>query len=147
VGPAAKDIGEEITLALWPGHERGARGPSFSTTWVQSSGRIKCPADCCARGPEEATEILETVTRLCPGDFQIGETPKTSRAHAAQAAAVMGFGGSASRFTGTFVLGRTKDDEKWAHSSSGRKIGKAVDLRSLGVPIAIRRGNSGVRHP
>jgi NAD-dependent DNA ligase len=115
--------------------------------------------------PEEASDLLETLTRFCAGDFEIGETLKSTSLPLCEPAPTLSFGGSTFCFTGTFAFGSRKDCEKavidlggipgsltrttrylvigayatesWAHSSFGRKIEKAVDMRASGVPIAI----------
>jgi NAD-dependent DNA ligase len=115
--------------------------------------------------PEEASDLLETLTRFCAGDFEIGETQKSTSLPLCDPAPAVSVGGSTFCFTGTFAFGSRKDCEKavidlggipgsltrttrylvigayatesWAHSSFGRKIEKAVDMRAGGVPISI----------
>jgi NAD-dependent DNA ligase len=115
--------------------------------------------------PDEATDLLEALTRFCAGDFEIGETLKSTLLPLCEPAPALSFGGSTFCFTGTFAFDSCKDcetavidlggipgsltrttrylvigayaTESWAHSSFGRKIEKAVDMRASGVPIAI----------
>jgi NAD-dependent DNA ligase len=115
--------------------------------------------------PDEATDLLEALPRFCAADFEIGETLKSISLPLCEPAPALSFGGSTFCFTGTFAFGSRKDCEKavidlggipgsltrttcylvigadatesWAHSSFGRKIEKAVDMRASGVPIAI----------
>jgi NAD-dependent DNA ligase len=124
--------------------------------------------------PDEATDLLEALTRFCAGDFEIGETLKSTSLPLCEPAPALSFGGSTFCFTGTFAFGSRKDCEKavidlggipgsltrttrylvigayatesWAHSSFGRKIEKAVDMRASGVPIAIIGENHWVEH-
>jgi NAD-dependent DNA ligase (contains BRCT domain type II) len=122
----------------------------------------------CADGvldPEEAADLLQTLTRFCAGDFEIGEILKSTSLPLCDPAPAVRFDGSTFCFTGTFAFGSRKDCEKavidlggipgtltrstrylvigayatesWAHSSFGRKIEKAVDMRADGIPIAI----------
>jgi NAD-dependent DNA ligase len=114
---------------------------------------------------EEAADLLETLTRFCAGDFEIGETLKSTSLPLCDPAPAVSVGGSTFCFTGTFAFGSRKDCEKavidlggipgsltrttrylvigayatesWAHSSFGRKIEKAVDMRAGGAPISI----------
>ena len=124
--------------------------------------------------PEEAADLLETLTRFCAGDFEIGETQKSTSLPLCDPAPAVSVGGSTFCFTGTFAFGSRKDCDKavidlggipgpltrttrylvigayatesWAHSSFGRKIEKAVDMRSSGVPISINGEDHWVGH-
>ena len=124
--------------------------------------------------PEEASDLLQALTRFCAGDFELGEPLKSTSLPLCDPAPVVSFGNSAFCFTGTFAFGSRKDCEKaviklggipgaltrttrylivgayatdsWAHSSFGRKIEKAVDMRSNGVPISIIGESHWVAH-
>jgi NAD-dependent DNA ligase len=115
--------------------------------------------------PEEAADLLETLTRFSAGDFEVGEALKATSLPLCDPAPQLAFYGSNFCFTGTFAFGSRRDCEKavlerggtpgsltqktsylivgayetdsWAHSSYGRKIEKAVGMRSNGIPISI----------
>ncbi|MCG7392656.1 BRCT domain-containing protein [Microvirga sp. ACRRW] len=114
---------------------------------------------------EEAADLLDDLSRFCAGDFEIGEVQKASTLPLCEPAPTLTFSGSSFCLTGTFAFGSRKDcqsaviklggvpgsltqkttylvigsytTESWAHSSYGRKIEKAVDMRSNGIPISI----------
>jgi NAD-dependent DNA ligase len=115
--------------------------------------------------PEEAADLLETLTRFSAGDFEIGEALKTTSLPLCDPVPEMSFSGSTFCFTGTFVFGSRRECENailerggvfgsltqktmylvigayatdsWAHSTYGRKIEKAVGMRANGIPISI----------
>ena len=115
--------------------------------------------------PEEATDLLETLTRFSAGDFEVGEALKATSLPLCDPAPQLTFYGSNFCFTGTFAFGSRRECEKavlerggapgsltqktsyliigayatdsWAHSSYGRKIEKAVGMRTNGIPISI----------
>jgi NAD-dependent DNA ligase len=114
---------------------------------------------------EERLELLETLSELCGGKIEIGELLRSSRLPLCKPAPSVIFVGKEFCFTGTFVFGSRNECAKavtdlggqagsltkrtnfvvigeyatdsWATSSYGRKIEKAVKLRSLGCPISI----------
>jgi NAD-dependent DNA ligase len=128
-------------------------------------GRVKKVLADGTLDPEEATDLLETLTRFSAGDFEIGEVQKSTSLPLRDPAPSVCFKGSTFCFTGTFGFGSRTDCEKavkdrggipgpltqktkylvigayatesWAHSSFGRKIEKAVDMRASGIPIFI----------
>lgn len=114
---------------------------------------------------EEAADLFSVLQRLAGGDFELGETVKATTLPLDEPAPVIEFPGSRFCFTGTFGFGTRKACEaavkgkggicgpltmdtsflvigayatdSWAHSTFGRKIEKAVEMRGKGVPIAI----------
>jgi NAD-dependent DNA ligase len=114
---------------------------------------------------EEAADLLETLTRFSAGDFEIGEALKATTLPLCDPAPELKFYGSSFCFTGTFAFGSRRECEgatlerggvpgsltqktsylvigayatdSWAHSSFGRKIEKAVAMRTHGIPISI----------
>lgn len=115
--------------------------------------------------PDEARELLDTLTHFAAGDFELGEVTKATSLPLSDPAPTIRFSGSGFCFTGTFAFGSRREceaavadlggipcsltmktsylvigeyaTESWAHSSYGRKIEKAVEMRDSGVPIAI----------
>jgi NAD-dependent DNA ligase len=115
--------------------------------------------------PEESADLLETLTRFSSGDFEIGEALKATTLPLCDPAPELKFSNSSFCFTGTFAFGSRRECENavlvrggipgsltqktsylvigayatdsWAHSSYGRKIEKAVGMRTNGVPISI----------
>lgn len=114
---------------------------------------------------EESLELFETLNALAGGDYEIGELQKSTSLPICDPAPKLTFVGSRFCFTGTFNFGKRKVCEakvanlggtagslvaatnylvigsyatdSWAHSSFGRKIEKAVDMRERGLPINI----------
>ncbi|MEZ5891563.1 MAG: BRCT domain-containing protein [Parvularculaceae bacterium] len=114
---------------------------------------------------DEKTELLDTLNRLSPRDFELGETLKATTLPLCDPAPDLVFPGKRFTFTGTFTYGQRKDCESvvqkrgattgsitkttdyliigtyatdsWKHSSFGNKIMKACDYRDKGVPISI----------
>ena len=114
---------------------------------------------------DEAAYLLETLTRFSAGDFELGETLKSSSLPLDEPPPRIVFPRKSFCFTGTFAFGTRKDCEQavikkggapcsltkatsylvigayatdaWAHSSFGRKIENAVEMRGKGVPIAL----------
>jgi len=123
--------------------------------------------------PDESADLLETLTRFCSGDFEVGETLKATTLPLCQPAPTIflnsnfcltgtfafgsrsaceaaisergGVAGSLTRGTRFLVIGAYAT-ESWAHSSYGRKIEKAVEMRSAGVPISIVGESHWVEH-
>lgn len=115
--------------------------------------------------PEEAADLLETLTRFCAGDFEIGEALKATTLPFCEPFPTIKFTNANFCFTGTFAFGSRTECENavvelggvagsltkktsylvigayatdsWAHSAYGRKIEKAVGMRADGVPISI----------
>lgn len=115
--------------------------------------------------PEEATDLLETLTRFSAGDFEVGEALKATSLPLCDPAPELKFYRSSFCFTGTFAFGSRKECENavlerggtpgsltqktsyliigayatdsWSHSVYGRKIEKAVGMRTNGIPISI----------
>jgi len=115
--------------------------------------------------PEERSELTKMLDDLCNNDFEIGEALKPGNLPLCAPAPDLYFSGERYCFTGTFSFGQRKDceqivkdlgattgsltkkttvlvvgdyaTESWAQSSFGRKIEKAVAMRSSGVPIYI----------
>lgn len=114
---------------------------------------------------EEAADLLETLTRFSAGDFEIGEALKATTLPLCDPAPELRFTGSNFCLTGTFAYGSRRECENaiverggipgsltqkttylvigayatdsWAHSAYGRKIEKAVGMRSNGISISI----------
>lgn len=115
--------------------------------------------------PEEATELFDVLKRFSAGDFEIGETLKASTLPLDAPPPALSFAAASFCFTGTFAFGTRRECEtaveanggrcgplnrktsylvvgiyatdSWAHSTFGRKIEKAVEMRENGIPIAI----------
>jgi NAD-dependent DNA ligase len=114
---------------------------------------------------EEAADLLDALTRFSSGDFELGETLKATSLPLCDPAPTIAFEGTTFCFTGTFAFGTRKECEdavtkrgglagslthktrfliigayatdSWAHSAYGRKIEKAVEMRSRKIPISI----------
>ncbi|WP_316978823.1 BRCT domain-containing protein [Shumkonia mesophila] len=114
---------------------------------------------------DEARDLLETLEQYAGGDFEIGEVVKSSTLPIDRPQPSVGFNGTRFCFTGTFVFGTRGECEaavvdrgavagslrrdttflvigmyatdSWIHSSYGRKIEKAVEMKAQGIPIAI----------
>lgn len=114
---------------------------------------------------DEAAELLDTLTRFCAGDFELREARTSSTLALCDPAPAMRFAGMTYCLTGTFAFGSRRQCEEavieaggfcggltqqtnylvigtyatdgWAHSSYGRRIEKAVAMRSAGIPISI----------
>ena len=115
--------------------------------------------------PEERSGLMRMLDNLCNNDFEIGEALKPGNLPLCSPPPVLYFSGERYCFTGTFTFGQRKDceqivqdrgaiagsltkkttvlvigdyaTESWAQSSFGRKIEKAVTMRTSGVPIHI----------
>lgn len=114
---------------------------------------------------DEARELLETLEKYAGGDLEIGEVAKSSSLPLDRPQPPISFTGARFCFTGTFVSGTRSECEaavvgrgavagslrrdttflvigmyataSWIHSSYGRKIEKALEMKAEGVPIAI----------
>lgn len=114
---------------------------------------------------EESADLLSILQRFAAGDFEIGETLKATTLPLDAPPPSIRFPASHFCFTGTFAFGTRKECEaavegkggmcgsltqntsylvigiyatdSWAHSAFGRKIEKAVTMRSQGLPVAI----------
>jgi NAD-dependent DNA ligase len=114
---------------------------------------------------DEAHELLETLSALSNRDFELGEVLRSTTLPLCSPAPSLWFPTKVYTFTGTFNYGNRKAceaavekrgasvasltrktdvlvvgvyaTESWKHSSFGRKIEKASDYRSRGVPISI----------
>lgn len=114
---------------------------------------------------EEAQELLETLRKFSGGDFELGELLKSTSLPLDTPAPEIEFEGTRFCFTGTFGFGSRNECEakvaelgatagsltkktdylvigiyatdSWAHSSYGRKIERAVEMREQGEPISI----------
>lgn len=114
---------------------------------------------------EEAKELLETLTRFTGGDIEVGEAMKATTLPLCNPPPAIRFENMRFCLTGTFMFGRRQDCEAaiatkggeagslrrdtsylvigeyatdaWIHSTYGRKIEKAVEMRASKVPIAI----------
>lgn len=114
---------------------------------------------------DEARDLMDTLVAFAGGDFEMGEPGKASSLPLCNPAPKMQFYGAPICFTGTFGFGSRKDCESaalalgaepgnltsktrylvigtyatdsWSQSAFGRKIEKAVDLRTAGKPINI----------
>ena len=115
--------------------------------------------------PEEAQELFETLRNFSGGDFEIGELLKSSSLPLDNPQPDISFDKTNFCFTGTFAFGTRKHCEeavtsrgasagsltaktnylvigvyatdRWAHSSYGRKIEKAVEMKAKYSPISI----------
>jgi len=114
---------------------------------------------------DEAKELFETLQQFSGGDFEIGELLKSSTLPLDQPQPEISFDSTNFCFTGTFAFGTRKHCEdavekrgaaagsltaktdylvigiyatdSWAHSSYGRKIEKAVEMKKKSLPIRI----------
>jgi len=114
---------------------------------------------------DESAELLDTLSRFTGGHFELGEITKSNTLPLDHPAPNIEFVNRSFCFTGTFAFGTRADciaaieglgattnnltkktdylvigvyaTDSWAHSSYGRKIEKAVEMRQAGVPIAI----------
>ncbi len=114
---------------------------------------------------DEAKELFETLQQFSGGDFEIGELLKSSTLPLDQPQPEISFDKTNFCFTGTFAFGTRKHCEdavagrgaaagsltaktnylvigvyatdSWAHSSYGRKIEKAVEMKKKALPIRI----------
>ena len=114
---------------------------------------------------DEAADLLEALTQFTGGDFELGEALKSSGLPLCDPPPDVSFSGRRFCFTGTFAFGSRNDCEKavmqhggavgsltrqtqflvigayatesWIHSTYGRKIERAVEMRENGHPIAI----------
>jgi NAD-dependent DNA ligase len=124
--------------------------------------------------PEEARELLETLSGIVGGDHELGELQKSSNLPLDNPAPPLIFEDRRYCFTGTFLFGSRKQCEaavwerggdagsltmstdylvigsyatdSWAHSSFGRKIEKAVGFRQKGHPICIVSESHWIEH-
>lgn len=114
---------------------------------------------------DERAEIFEALHGLTGDEFELGEVLKPTTLPLCSPAPNVSFDGNRFTFTGAFVFGKRKDCEKamsdrggsagslrkdtsflvigeyasddWIHSTYGRKIERAVELRDAGTPIRI----------
>lgn len=114
---------------------------------------------------DESQELLETLQALTGGNYEIGEVAKSSSLPLCSPAPGLLFEGNRFCFTGTFAYGSRRECENkvkelgatagglingtnylvigiyvtdaWIHKSYGRKIERAVENRSNGLPISI----------
>lgn len=114
---------------------------------------------------EEAAELFDVLRRFSGGDFELGEVLKASSLPLDTPPPEIAFPGSRFCFTGSFAFGtrdRCEQEVKnrgavtgsltngtnylvigiyatgsWAHSTFGRKLEKAVEMKRDGFPIAI----------
>jgi NAD-dependent DNA ligase len=114
---------------------------------------------------DEARELMATLSAFAGGDFESGELTKSTSLPLCNPAPTMNFSGAAICFTGTFAFGSRKEceaavarrgavpcsltaktrylvigiyaTESWSQSAFGRKIERAVEMRSEGRPINI----------
>lgn len=123
---------------------------------------------------DEARELFETLRQFSGGDFEIGELLKSSTLPLDQPQPEITFDNTSFCFTGTFAFGTRKHCEdavtkrgatagsltaktdylvigvyatdSWAHSSYGRKIEKAVEMKKKPSPICIVGEQHWVQH-
>lgn len=116
-------------------------------------------------GEEESKELSETLSRFTGGKLELGELLKSCTLPLDDPPPELVFPGSHFCFTGTFAFGPRKDceaaverlggvsgsltlktnylvigayaTESWSQSSYGRKIERAVEMKSDGCPIEI----------
>ena len=114
---------------------------------------------------DEARELLETLKKFSGDKFELGEVIKSTTLPLDDPQPEILFEGKRFCFTGTFAFGSRADCEAavgdrggligsltmatsylvvgiyatdtWAHSAYGRKIERAVEMKTQGVPIAI----------
>lgn len=114
---------------------------------------------------EESAALFETLKKFSGGDFELGEILKSTSLPLDMPPPEVVCGGRNFCFTGTFAFGSRPDCENavkcrgaktgsltnstdylvigiyatgsWAHSSFGRKIEKAVEMKRSGIPVAI----------
>lgn len=114
---------------------------------------------------DERADLHDTLNRLTANDFELGEVLKSTTLPLCDPAPDILFAARRFCFTGTFTFGKRKDCEAavadrgattgtltqktdflvigeyasdaWIHSSYGRKIEKAVDMRDRGFPVRI----------
>jgi NAD-dependent DNA ligase len=114
---------------------------------------------------DEAAELFETLQSFSGGPFELGEATKSTSLPLCSPPPAINYVGQNFCLTGTFAYGSRKDCEatiadrggslggvskktnyliigiyatdSWAHSSYGRKIERAAELRSEGAPISI----------
>ena len=114
---------------------------------------------------EESAELFETLRNLSGGDFELGETLKSTSLPLDSPLPSVMFGGRSYCFTGTFAYGTRTECEtvvkglgglcgsltrktnylvigiyatgSWMHSSFGNKIEKAVGMKQEGLPLHI----------
>jgi len=119
----------------------------------------------CVLDPEESAELLETLRRFSGGDFELGELLKSTSLPLDSPPPEISFDQTKFCFTGTFAFGSRRDcedaverlgasagslamktdylvvgtyaTESWIHSSYGRKIERAVEMKQEGSPISI----------
>jgi len=114
---------------------------------------------------DESRDLLETLTKFSGGDFELGEVLKSSSLPLDEPPPEILFDQTRFCFTGTFAFGSRQEcedaverrgataglltlktdylvigiyaTESWIHSSYGRKIERAVELKEEGVPVSI----------
>jgi NAD-dependent DNA ligase len=114
---------------------------------------------------DESKELCETLTKFSGGDFELGEVLKSSTLPLDEPPPDVLFENKRFCFTGTFAYGCRKDceiaveqlgaeagsltqktnylvigiyaTESWMHSTFGRKIERAAEMRGEGLPISL----------
>jgi NAD-dependent DNA ligase len=114
---------------------------------------------------EEKVDLFDTLSKFSNGDFELGETLKSSTLPLCTPFPSLAFNNVNYCFTGTFNFGQRKHCEQaivergglaggltkktdilvigvyatdsWKHSAFGNKIVKAAEMRSSGMPIRI----------
>lgn len=114
---------------------------------------------------DEAAELFETLRKFSGGDFELGELLKSTSLPLDSPPPEISFDQTRFCFTGTFAFGSRRDcedaverhgasagsltsktdylvigtyaTESWIHSSYGRKIERAVEMKHEGLPISI----------
>lgn len=114
---------------------------------------------------DERADLISALNELCGNEFEIGEALKATTLPICKPAPTVDFDGRRFTFTGTFTFGSRRECEaavlnlgadagaltqktnflvigeyatdSWQQSSFGRKIEKAVDFRTRGLPISI----------
>lgn len=114
---------------------------------------------------DECADLLATLTAFSAGDYELGEALKATSLPLCDPPPKLEFSGRMYCFTGTFNFGQRRHceaevaarggicgslkrstnflvigayaTESWKHSSFGNKILRAVEMRDVGLPIAI----------
>lgn len=114
---------------------------------------------------DERADLHDTIASLTASDFELGEVAKSTTLPLCNPVPEIDFEGTRFCFTGTFTFGKRKEceaatkeaggdtgsltqktdflvigayaTESWKQESFGRKIEKAVEMRTNGHPIAI----------
>jgi hypothetical protein len=142
-------------------HTVGAANPVVAALL----GRVDAILADGAVAPEEAADLFSVLQQFAAGDFEVGEMLKATTLPLDIPPPPIRFPTSRFCFTGTFAFGTRKEciaaveakgglcgsltqetgylvigiyaTDSWAHSTFGRKIEKAVEMRSTGCPVAI----------